>query len=83
MYFVFKQLTVNLLSVNLWYISCNVALTQRHISFTDFPGINYVASSAYKTDLTPQSRNTSLIYIRNNNGSSIEPWGTPCIIYRG
>ena len=61
MYFVFEQLTVNLLSVNLWYISCNVALAQRHISFTDFPEITNVASSAYKTDFTPQSRNTSYI----------------------
>ena len=83
MYFVLEQLNINLLSVNLLYISCNVALARRHISFTDFSGITNVSSSTYKTDLTSQSRNTSLIYMKNNNGPSIEPLGTQCIINRG
>ena len=78
-----EQLALNLLSVNLLYIRCNVTLARRHISLNDFPGITNLASSAYKTDLILQSKNRSLITYTLKTTTVLKPWVTPCIINRG
>ena len=50
------------------------------MSYTlQFIAVKIVSSAQSSTSTDGQDRGRSLIYIRNNNGPRMEPWGTPVV----
>jgi hypothetical protein len=65
------------------FITLNISLVLNVNSFSSRFAVGKLVSSANKIglDLSDTLLERSLIYIRNNNGPSTEPCGTPCCTF--
>ena len=78
----FNTFKDNLLQYNHFWIFDKSLLIVTHIDSASLPDINRLVSSADNTDQKAfDTTATSLTYNKNNSGPSIDPCGTPQVVY--